>query len=68
MTLVDGASDGAAQIGGHYTKVLADANSVACPRERERGYAVDEVMPPELDEIIETWHRIGSTDLLSTRA
>ena len=28
MTLVDGASDGAAHIGGHYTKVLADANSV----------------------------------------
>jgi hypothetical protein len=35
MTLVDGASDGAAHIGGHYTKVLADANSVACLRERE---------------------------------
>jgi hypothetical protein len=35
MTLVDGASNGAAHIGGHYTKVLADANSVACLRERE---------------------------------
>jgi hypothetical protein len=34
MTLVDGASDGAAHIGGHYTKVLADAHSVACLRER----------------------------------
>jgi amidase len=28
------------------------------------GYAVDEVSPPDLDEIIETWHRIGSTDVL----
>jgi len=35
MTQVDGASNGAAHIGGHYTKVLADANSVACLRERE---------------------------------
>ena len=27
------------------------------------GYAVDEVTSPDLDEIIETWHRIGSTDV-----
>ena len=27
------------------------------------GYAVDEVTPPDLDEIIETWHSIGSTDV-----
>src|SRR5207237_8320534 len=32
------------------------------------GYAVDEVMPPDLDEIIATWHRIGSTDVLSLLA
>jgi amidase len=32
------------------------------------GYAVDEVMPPDLDEIIETWHRIGSTDVLGALA
>jgi amidase len=32
------------------------------------GYAVDEVVPPDLDEIIETWHRIGSTDVLGTLA
>jgi amidase len=32
------------------------------------GYAVNEVMPPDLDEIIETWHRIGSTDVLSALA
>jgi amidase len=32
------------------------------------GYAVEEVMPPDLDEIIETWHRIGSTDVLGTLA
>jgi amidase len=32
------------------------------------GYAVDEVMPPDLDEVIETWHRIGSTDVLGALA
>jgi amidase len=32
------------------------------------GYAVDEVAPPDLDEIIETWHRIGSTDVLGVLA
>jgi amidase len=32
------------------------------------GYAVDEVVPPDLDEIIETWHRIGSTDVLGMLA
>jgi amidase len=28
------------------------------------GYAVEEVTPPDLNEIIETWHRICSTDVL----
>jgi len=28
------------------------------------GYAVEEVTPPDLDEVIETWHRIGSADFL----
>ncbi len=32
------------------------------------GYAVDEVTPPDLDEIIDTWHRIGSTDVLALLA
>jgi len=32
------------------------------------GYAVDEVVPPDLDEVIDTWHRIGSTDVLRTLA
>jgi len=32
------------------------------------GYAVDEAMPPGLDEIIETRHRIGSTDVLGALA
>jgi hypothetical protein len=32
------------------------------------GYAVDEVTPPDLDEVIETWHRIGSTDVLALLA
>jgi len=32
------------------------------------GYAVEEVIPPDLDEIIATWHRIGSTDVLGALA
>jgi amidase len=32
------------------------------------GYAVDEVAPPDLEEIIETWHRIGSTDVAGALA
>jgi amidase len=32
------------------------------------GYAVEEVMPPDLNEIIETWHRICSTDVLGALA
>jgi amidase len=32
------------------------------------GYAVDEVTPPDLDEVIETWHRIGSADVLRVLA
>jgi amidase len=32
------------------------------------GYAVDEATPPDLDQIIETWHRIGSTDVLGALA
>jgi amidase len=32
------------------------------------GYAVEEMMPPDLDQIIETWHHIGSTDVLGLLA
>ncbi|HZU90843.1 MAG TPA: amidase [Stellaceae bacterium] len=32
------------------------------------GYAVEEVAPPDLDEIVATWHRIGSTDVLRVLA
>jgi amidase len=32
------------------------------------GYAVEEATPPDLDEIIATWHRIGSTDVLRVLA
>ena len=27
------------------------------------GYAVDEILPPDLPQIIDVWHRIGSTDV-----
>jgi len=32
------------------------------------GYTVDEVDPPDLDAVIDTWHRIGSTDVLALLA
>jgi amidase len=32
------------------------------------GYAVEEVTPPDLNEIIDTWHRICSTDVLGALA
>ncbi len=32
------------------------------------GYAVEEVTPPDLNEIIQTWHRICSTDVLGALA
>ena len=32
------------------------------------GYVVEEIMPPDPDEVVETWHRIGSTDVLGVLA
>ena len=32
------------------------------------GYAVEEIVPPDLDAVIDTWHRIGSTDVLALLA
>jgi amidase len=29
------------------------------------GYAVDEIAPPDLDAVIDTWHQIGSTHVLA---
>jgi amidase len=32
------------------------------------GYAVEEIAPPDLDAVVDTWHRIGSTDVLALLA
>jgi len=32
------------------------------------GYAVEEIAPPDLDAVIDTWHCIGSTDVLALLA
>jgi amidase len=34
----------------------------------EAGYVVEEITPPDPDEVVETWHRIGSTDVLGALA
>jgi amidase len=30
------------------------------------GYAVEEIAPPDIEQVIEVWHRIGSTDVFGT--
>jgi amidase len=54
--------------GGHTHPAQTDAVRQAGHHLATAGYAVDEVAPPDLDEIIETWHRIGSTDVLALLA
>ena len=54
--------------GGHTHPAQTDAVRQAGRHLAAAGYAVDEVAPPDLDEIIETWHRIGSTDVLALLA
>jgi len=54
--------------GGHTHPAQTDAVRQAGRHLATAGYAVDEVAPPDLDEIIETWHRIGSTDVLALLA
>ena len=54
--------------GGYTHPAQAEAVRQAGRHLAAAGYAVDEVTPPDLDEIIETWHRIGSTDVLALLA
>jgi len=54
--------------GGYAHPAQADAVRQAGRHLAAAGYAVDEVAPPDLDEIINTWHRIGSTDVLGLLA
>jgi amidase len=46
----------------------AEAVCQAGRRLAAAGYLVEEAMPPDLDEIIETWHCIVSTDVLGVLA
>jgi amidase len=54
--------------GGYTHSAQAEAVRQAGRHLAAAGYAVEEVTPPDLDEIIETWHRIGSTDVLGMLA
>src|SRR6266404_2688141 len=54
--------------GGYTHPAQADAVRQAGRHLAAAGYAVEEVAPPDLDEIIDTWHRIGSTDVLGLLA
>jgi amidase len=54
--------------GGFTHAAQAEAVRQAGRHLASAGYAVEEVMPPDLDEIIATWHRIGSTDVLGALA
>ncbi len=50
--------------GGFTNPVQAEAVRQAGRHLSAAGYAVDEIDPPDLDEVIEIWHRIGSADVL----
>jgi amidase len=54
--------------GGYAHPAQAEAVRQAGRHLAAAGYTVDEVDPPDLEEIIETWHRIGSTDVLALLA
>ena len=54
--------------GGYTHSAQAEAVREAGRQLAAAGYAVDEVDPPDLDAVIDTWHRIGSTDVLATLA
>jgi amidase len=54
--------------GGFIHPAQAEAVRQAGRHLAAAGYAVEEVTPPDLNEIIETWHRICSTDVLGAVA
>jgi len=54
--------------GGSTHSAQAEAVRQAGRHLAAAGYAVEEIAPPDLEAIIETWHRIGSTDVLPVLA
>jgi amidase len=54
--------------GGSIHPAQAEAVRRAGQHLAAAGYAVEEIAPPDLEAIIETWHRIGSTDVLPVLA
>jgi amidase len=54
--------------GGNTHPAQAEAVRQAGRHLAAAGYAVDEATPPDLDAVVDTWHRIGSTDVLALLA
>jgi amidase len=54
--------------GGYIHPAQAEAVRQAGRHLAAAGHAVEEIAPPDLDAVIDTWHRIGSTDVLALLA
>jgi len=54
--------------GGYTHPAQAEAVRQAGRHLAAAGYAVEEIAPPDLDAVVDTWHRIGSTDVLALLA
>jgi amidase len=49
--------------GGYTHPAQAEAVRTAGRHLAAAGYAVEEILPPDIEEVIEVWHKIGSTDV-----
>ena len=54
--------------GGYTHPAQAEAVRQAGRHLAAAGNTVEEIAPPDLDAVVETWHRIGSTDVLALLA
>jgi amidase len=54
--------------GGYTHPAQAEAVRQAGRHLAAAGYTLEEIAPPDLDAVVETWHRIGSTDVLALLA
>jgi amidase len=54
--------------GGYTHPAQAEAVHQAGLHLAAAGYAVEEIDPPDLDAVVDTWHHIGSTDVLALLA
>jgi amidase len=52
--------------GGYTHPVQAEAVRAAGRHLAAAGYAVEETAPPDIEQVITVWHRIGSTDVFGT--